>query len=264
MKTFLINLDRNPERLERMSALLARMELPYQRIAAIDGATLTDAALTGASPALSRGEVGCLLSHRAAWQIIAGGPDPYGAVLEDDIHMAPDLPGFLSGWDWIPDGADVVTLEAGRRSVAIAATGTIEHARRKVSPLASTHSGAATYIISAALARRLSAAPVANRPADAVLFDPPVRGSRPFGVYQVHPALTVQDSFLPAARRDKALASNLESERRRTRRETTTFTARAVKGIARPLQNVSQKVVSLFAPAGRSQEWLTVPFVPEV
>lgn len=40
---------------------------------------------------LSDGEIGCFLSHRACWERIALGPDPYALVVEDDMAADPDL-----------------------------------------------------------------------------------------------------------------------------------------------------------------------------
>jgi glycosyl transferase family 25 len=259
MKTFLINLDRNPERLERMSALLASMELPYQRIAAIDGAALTDAALSGASPALSRGEIGCLLSHRAAWQIIASGPDPYGAVLEDDIHMAPDLPGFLSGWDWIPDGADVVKLETSCDHVFVESTHRAIHAGHRLTRLQSTHPGTAAYIISSQAARTaLERTAGIARPVDAALFELPDGAARGLVVYQADPALCIQDDFLRGAK-TPGLRSTIQNERKAVRQQTRGRLVRIRNSIVGPLAKTSRMLAQRLGLGPRGLEWRTIP-----
>lgn len=38
---------------------------------------------------LNPGEVGCFLSHRRCWEIIANGPDPYVMIAEDDLRIDP-------------------------------------------------------------------------------------------------------------------------------------------------------------------------------
>src|SRR4029079_18979781 len=97
MKAFLISLDRNPERLAHMRAVLAAASIPYERITAVDGRRLTPDDLAKASASLSPGEVGCVLSHRIAWQRIADGSDPFAVVLEDDFHASPAMAAFCSG-----------------------------------------------------------------------------------------------------------------------------------------------------------------------
>ena len=71
---FLINLDRNPERLETARAALAPVGIVPERVAAVDGralppgqlAQIEAAAMVAIGRALSPGEVGCFLSHLEA------------------------------------------------------------------------------------------------------------------------------------------------------------------------------------------------------
>jgi hypothetical protein len=87
MRVHLINLDRSPERLATMRQALAERGVGFERLAAIDGRTLAAEALAR-HPDISAGEIGCLLSHRAAWKLIADGDDPFGTVLEDDVLLS--------------------------------------------------------------------------------------------------------------------------------------------------------------------------------
>ncbi|KAB7739702.1 hypothetical protein F2P47_11550 [Parvibaculum sedimenti] len=71
MLVLVVNLDRHKLRLERMNAQLAACGLSFERMRAVDGDNLSDAdAAAILSPAplinLSRPEIACLLSHRAA------------------------------------------------------------------------------------------------------------------------------------------------------------------------------------------------------
>ena len=54
--------------------------------------------------ALGPGEVGCFLSHRACWQRIAEGDDPYALIVEDDMAADPAL--------WA-EALDLVAAHAG-------------------------------------------------------------------------------------------------------------------------------------------------------
>ncbi|REL26296.1 glycosyl transferase family 25 [Thalassotalea euphylliae] len=114
-KIYLINLDKSKDRLLNCHTILASQQLSFERIPAVLGDALTTAqkhqhyseTLNNRNyyRPLSNGEVGCYLSHRAAWQKIADGDAPYGIVLEDDIaingnmHLAIDTLDTLH-MDW--------------------------------------------------------------------------------------------------------------------------------------------------------------------
>lgn len=103
---FLINLDRNPERLVAATAALAQIGLMPERVPAVEGRALGEvalrvhdaAALATIGRRLSPGEVGCFLSHVACAQLIVERDLPFALVLEDDVALAPDT------------GADLVAL----------------------------------------------------------------------------------------------------------------------------------------------------------
>ena len=96
-RIFVINLDRSPQRLADMTQQLGAFDLPFMRIAAFDGNSLSDEEIAQAAPPdlvaktyhrqLGRGEVGCGLSHRAAWQEIIAQDLDFAIVLEDDIEL---------------------------------------------------------------------------------------------------------------------------------------------------------------------------------
>ena len=106
LQTWVINLDRAPERLARISAQLHRLELPFTRLAAVDARALTPeqrAALD--EPAYRRkhgmtpvaGELGCYLSHvQVMREFLAGGAE-FALVLEDDVLLHDTLPAVLQG-----------------------------------------------------------------------------------------------------------------------------------------------------------------------
>lgn len=103
---FLINLDRNPDRLVAATTALAQIGLLPERVPAIEGRALGEATLRAHDAAaratigrrLSPGEVGCFLSHLACAQIIVDRDLPFALVLEDDVALAPGT------------GADLVAL----------------------------------------------------------------------------------------------------------------------------------------------------------
>lgn len=127
IKSYLINMQRSSDRLQAMSARFDALGLPFERIAAVDGATLTDEQiadfvrerpLEGSGDTFSTGprkwtasNIGCFLSHQAAWRIAADSADAYTAIFEDDMHLSDTLPALLASTDWLPGGNSIVRLE---------------------------------------------------------------------------------------------------------------------------------------------------------
>lgn len=94
---YLINLDRSTERLARLDSQLSDLRLPYTRVSATDGRTLTAAEyarLTARNryyKPLVPGEVGCYLSHLSALRRFLDGGARYALILEDDAVLPPAL-----------------------------------------------------------------------------------------------------------------------------------------------------------------------------
>lgn len=96
-KVFVINLDRSTDRLTRIAAKFDEINVPFERIDAFDGKTLSDAFIEQMSPervvkkryyrSLSKGEVACSLSHRKAWEKIVEEDLDFAIVLEDDVDL---------------------------------------------------------------------------------------------------------------------------------------------------------------------------------
>jgi glycosyl transferase, family 25 len=105
LKTFLINLDRRPDRLTFVKQQLENLDIAFERVNAIDGSCLTDeqkAFLNQQRFALEckrkvvNGEIGCALSHQAVWQRMVAENIPYALILEDDVQLKPELASLLA------------------------------------------------------------------------------------------------------------------------------------------------------------------------
>lgn len=117
---FVINLDRCPERMEKIGRRLAALSLAYTRIEAVDGATLLPERLAAHDEGECRrqlgrtlvaGEIGCFDSHRLAARAILESGAPVGVVLEDDADLPDDMAKLLDALSRIaPDDWDVVNL----------------------------------------------------------------------------------------------------------------------------------------------------------
>lgn len=117
-KIFVINLVHSTERWQHVSQQLENLQLPHERIDAVYGKTLTDSEIDAVFSKtladeyfhyrLTRGEIGCYLSHIKAWQHIVDENLDFGIVLEDDINIGKlfaEVPhriaAFNNAWDVI-------------------------------------------------------------------------------------------------------------------------------------------------------------------
>lgn len=104
VNSYIIHLERSTQRKPLVQDLLAA--LPNAMVLpAIDGSEISELALAKIvrqkvfDPkypfTLGKSEIGCFLSHRAAWQKIATGTAEFGIVVEDDIKTSPDFEAVL-------------------------------------------------------------------------------------------------------------------------------------------------------------------------
>lgn len=121
VQTWVINLDRAPDRLARVREQLERLRLPWKRLPAVDARALTPAqrALLD-EPAFHRrhgmtplpGELGCYLSHVEAMRRFLASDAAAALVLEDDVRLHDSLPAVLAALMRCPGRWDVVKLSA--------------------------------------------------------------------------------------------------------------------------------------------------------
>ena len=111
-------------RAERRRALVAELQrlspVPVTVLGAVDGVLLDEATVDAVYQphdlleprypfAISRGEIGCFLSHRKAWQAILDSGADAGLVFEDDVVIDPEVfppaveavLGWMGRGDWI-------------------------------------------------------------------------------------------------------------------------------------------------------------------
>lgn len=124
MWVFVINLDRDRERLTRMIAEGERVGLTFERFAAVDGrrleADLRDQFFAGDTPhepGFTAGEIGCYASHLRIYRLLESRDADCALVLEDDVHLADDLVSTIetalnATADW-----DIIRLSNATKSV---------------------------------------------------------------------------------------------------------------------------------------------------
>jgi glycosyl transferase, family 25 len=224
LKSYLINLDRSPERLQFFTGQAARSGFAFERIAAVDGRQMSDAERARVvSPQyefqpLNPGEIAVFMSHRVAWQRLLDSGEARAAVFEDDVVLSARsgvLLQALGQADWT---ADLVKLETTDRRVVLQAPTVHLDGHAVLRPLCSWHGGAAGYVIRREAAARLLQAtwPLAD-PVDQVLFNPMSRISASLRLLQLCPALCIQKDILDKGQAGGAFATTIDRHQTRGR-----------------------------------------------
>lgn len=121
LRTWVINLDRAPERWAAVSAQLQALQLPFERLPAVDARRFTAEQQAQLDEATFRrrhgmtplpGELGCYLSHVEAMHRLLASDAEFGLVLEDDVQLTERLPAALAGLIEHADRWDMVKLSA--------------------------------------------------------------------------------------------------------------------------------------------------------
>jgi glycosyl transferase, family 25 len=156
---FIINLDRSPERLQRMSARLNLLGLTYERVSAIDGKVICEATREGFNPKrswhiYSDSDIACYLSHLKVLSIIEEREIPRAIVLEDDAIFGSGFVLLADPAFPLPDEVELLKLEgfgaekSPKIPISRCANGTIQFSYKPTG-------GAAAYIITLAGAKRV-------------------------------------------------------------------------------------------------------------
>jgi glycosyl transferase family 25 len=118
---FVINLDRDSDRLKRMCREFDRVGLSFERLPGVYGTDLPpdlkpyfcDSGGAIVSTALRRGEIGCYASHLSAWSRIVERGEPAALICEDDLRLPDNMAGLLESIvSAAPRGWDVIRLSS--------------------------------------------------------------------------------------------------------------------------------------------------------
>lgn len=268
MKSFVINLDRAPERMTWMAGQFQSLGIPYERVQAVDGKALTNEELQRHSTIRVDGiqwaasEIGCLLSHRECWSRISRGTDDYAVVFEDDLYLSHEVGLLLSTDTWVPRNLDLIKLEASIPAMY----------QDNIDKFDGCHyiiltdipwNGTGCYIISRVLAAKLACISEFSYPVDRFLFDNSLAG-REFRGFEIQPGICIQASV--AGEEVGSLSSELDEDRRRAAalprkkghqsatlilfREISRPFLRARKRILRAYRNIVQRRYRVIFPQG--------------
>jgi len=162
-RAFVVSLARSRDRSVNVQRLIADSPLPCVRWDAVDGASLTEEEIAAVyTPGLhaprypfplSRGEVGCFLSHRAIWKNIVDSSLDFGLVLEDDIEL---LPGFAEAVGHaIVHSPEIGYVQFPAREVKRPAEPSASNSENRILRLDEIPLGAVAQLISRPAAERL-------------------------------------------------------------------------------------------------------------
>lgn len=124
MLILLINLERSKDRLQKISNRLKELSIYFDRVEAFDGSVLTNLEYESLTypynhpcrvrftRELTKGEVGCFLSHKKCWQLLVESNEKYAAILEDDLYISDEAKQFLSNIDWLPKEIGLIRLSS--------------------------------------------------------------------------------------------------------------------------------------------------------
>ncbi len=127
MLIFLINLDRDRDRLKRMVGEAQRVGISFERFVAVDGsrleADLRDQFFCGDVPheaGFTAGEIGCYASHLRIHRLLEAGTFGEAAlILEDDVRLADDLVETIEAAMARAPEWDIIRLSNATKSVVL-------------------------------------------------------------------------------------------------------------------------------------------------
>ena len=152
------------------------------------------------------GEIGCFLSHLAIWQHMIDNKVSAVAIFEDDVIFGRDAHRVINELDF-DQSPHVKKLETKHELCFLS-----KNSNGSFRTLLSPHMGTAAYALNISAAREFISM-VYKRP---VIVDLLVFGSsigRQVKLEQAYPAVAMQEGFLPAIKKNQALASSLAEER---------------------------------------------------
>lgn len=172
---------------------------------------------------LTKGELACFMSHVFLWKKMIDENIPYMAIFEDDIYLGNNVADFLTDSSWINDQWHLIKLEEFTHRIALGKRvknfkGRIQ---RSIFQLKSKNLGTAGYILSLHGAKSLlSYIQKLDKliALDHLMFEEIVVHEDIFHVYQMKPALCIQDVTLYSCKDSVKFASHLYKERLKRRK----------------------------------------------
>lgn len=210
MLSMMINLDESKDRWLRVAGRLNELGLVFKRISAVNGRMLMDKEIEALTYPLdhfetkvrftrnlTRGEIGCFLSHRKCWEALVESGEKYAIVMEDDIRISSLAALYMKNDEWLPSECDICQLSSlGEKIKGRVKEKKFEIANgvEIVQPVSPAPLGTQCYIISAFAAKvALRMSQRLPCPVDNFLFSPWFVFSKIFPTWRLSPVLVVPD-----------------------------------------------------------------------
>ena len=123
--TFLINLKRSPDRLQKMKTELEKQNIDFERIEAIDANNLSQSDFDICDTPnieypyrIKDGELACFLSHRMCWEKFIKSEKEWGLIIEDHCVLSPKAYNYLRSTDWIPKECEIIQFVFTQKPVS--------------------------------------------------------------------------------------------------------------------------------------------------
>jgi len=253
---------------------VSAMPIDVERVAAIDGrliepATYDELARLGlpGERLLTGAELGCLLSHRKAWEQVLRSGDNWAFVAEDDINFSRNAAAFFLTDSWIPPGSDIIKAETNLERQRLSCKAESVFLKHKVSRLLSAHDRSGGYFISrAAAAKMIEFSKRHFTPVDVIIFGRNSNRYHQLSVFQILPAICIQDELLDERPAHERLRSTIDddgarsaktvkhalSERAKIAREVRRFPSQTMRLIIRFKRYICREEIVVEIPFGHT------------
>jgi len=221
MDIFVVSLKNALERRKHINKQFMTQQIEFQYFDAIEPHQIEEALKnTGIelkNCSLTKGEIGCLLSHISLWKKIIDNNLPYMAIFEDDIYLGENVKAFLTDASWIDKHSDLIKLEEFTPRVVLGEKVKEFETEpyRALFDLKSKNLGTAGYILSLHGAKQLiSYIQSLDKliALDHLMFENCIQ-NKVLSVRQMKPALCIQDVTLYSTKDSVKFASHLYKER---------------------------------------------------
>ncbi len=214
MDIYLINLDARPDRLAFMHKQLSARNLPYVRIAAIDGLTSRDIGYPTDHPHLSKPEYACYLSHVECWTRFVHSGAPMCLILEDDVVFGARFSMILAHSAFFDHDACITKLETRIYPMKLSRKRYMVHKGISLRRHGTYEGGTAAYVITRAYAQyMLQFYRIPYHPVDDQLLDKRHSAFKRHIILQLDPAVSIQRLFLDPASKNYDIHSDLQLQR---------------------------------------------------
>ncbi|MCO6521369.1 MAG: glycosyltransferase family 25 protein [Snodgrassella sp.] len=192
ISALVINLDDSTERLAFQCRQLTHLQIPMQRLAAVNSSDILidryEQLSNGWERKMRVAEVACFLSHKAAWQYVLDTDKPW-LILEDDALLSHKTADVLTALCSQVGEVDYVNLETRYRRKWLSKKVKTLIAGYELRQLYQDRTGAAAYILFPSGAQKLLKRAEYSAPALADAF---LCRSYELNAWQIYPAAAIQ------------------------------------------------------------------------